>query len=234
MAQFKNLVLNSLSVSDLEALRPFLKRVDLSSKDVLYEAGGKIFEAYFPETAIISLVVGLATGKTIEAAMVGKDGVAGAASSLEGQVSLSRAVVQLAGTAHSISSNKLKAVAYQSPSLMSILIRHEQTLFAQAQQSTACIATHNIESRLCRWLLRARDLAETDTLGFTQEFLADMLGVERTSVTVAAHMLQQAGMIKYSRGRIQILDTQALQDTSCECYEAVKMHHAELLLGKTA
>jgi len=99
----------------------------------------------------------------------------------------------------------------QSPSLLSLLIRHEQTVYSQAQQSATCFATHHIHARLCRWLLRARDLSDTDTLNFTQEYLAEMLGVKRTSVTLVAHTLQAAGLIKYSRGKIQILNMEALK-----------------------
>jgi CRP-like cAMP-binding protein len=102
-------------------------------------------------------------------------------------------------------------------------------VYAQAQQSAACFATHHIQSRLCRWLLRARDLSGSDTLNFTQEYLADMLGVRRSSVTVVAHTLQAAGMIKYSRGKIQIVDVEALQDGTCECYGTVKRNYARLL-----
>lgn len=101
-------------------------------------------------------------------------------------------------------------------------MRHEQTLFAQAQQSTACMANHEIEARLCRWLLRARDLSGSDKLPFTQEFLAEMLGVRRTSVTTVARTLQEAGMIRYSRGHIEILDVDGLQEAACECYQTVK------------
>jgi CRP-like cAMP-binding protein len=108
-------------------------------------------------------------------------------------------------------------------------MRHEQTLFAQAQQSTACMANHQVEARLCRWLLRARDLCGNDHLPFTQEFLAEMLGVRRTSVTTVAHTLQQAGMIKYRRGRIEILNVEGLRDSACECYKTVKEQHDQLL-----
>jgi CRP-like cAMP-binding protein len=113
---------------------------------------------------------------------------------------------------------------------MSLLLRHEQALFSQAQQSAACIATHVVEARLCRWLLRARDLAPGDTLEFTQEYLAEMLGVRRTSVTVVAHTLQQAGFIKYARGKVTLLDLEGLHDAACECFENVKSHY-EILLG---
>jgi CRP-like cAMP-binding protein len=121
----------------------------------------------------------------------------------------------------------------QSETLLSLLIRHEQTVYAQAQQSAACIASHHVEARLCRWMLRARDLSGSDTLPFTQEFLAEMLGVQRSSVSVVAHTLQRAGLIKYSRGRIQIVNLEGLQEASCECYATVKSHY-HALLGRGA
>src|ERR1700710_1784814 len=113
--------------------------------------------------------------------------------------------------------------------VMPNLARTERAVYAQAQQSTACMATHDVQARLCRWLLRARDLSGSDTLNFTQEFLAEMLGVRRTSVTVDAHTLQNAGMIKYSRGKIQILDADGMQEAACEYYKAIKHHYAQLL-----
>jgi CRP-like cAMP-binding protein len=109
-----------------------------------------------------------------------------------------------------------------------LLFRHEQAAYAQAQQSTACMAAHDVRSRLCRWLLRARDLSGSDTLSFTQEFLAEMLGVRRTSVTFDAHALQQAGMIKYARGKIEILDVDGLHEGACECYETVRKSYSRL------
>jgi Crp-like helix-turn-helix domain len=161
--------------------------------------------------------------------MVGIDGVVGASAALDGRISLSRGIVQLGGDIVVCSIDGLKSAALQSPTLLSLLIRHEQTVYAQAQQSAACFASHHIQARLCRWLLRARDLSGTDTLLFTQEYLAEMLGVRRTSVTVVAHTLQAAGLIKYARGKIQILDPVGLQDSACECYETVKRHYARLL-----
>ena len=115
------------------------------------------------------------------------------------------------------------------PKLLSLLIRHEQTVYAQAQQSAACLATHQVEARLCRWLLRARDLAGSDDLPFTQEYLAEMLGVRRTSVTEVAQTLQEAGLIKYARGKIQIVDATALQESACECYGSVQGFYRKLL-----
>ena len=161
--------------------------------------------------------------------MVGKDGAVGLSSALDGKVALSRAIVQLSGDAMVCDPSAFKGAVLQSEKLISKVMRHEQTLFAQAQQSTACMANHEVEARLCRWLLRARDLSGSDHLPFTQEFLAEMLVVRRTSVTTVAHKLQEAGMVRYTRGRIEILDIEGLRDTACECYETVKAQYAELL-----
>ena len=226
----QNLLLASLPQGDLALLQPHLKLMRVNQHQVLFEAGGEVLTSYFPLTAIVSLVVGLSDGETVEAAMVGCDGVVSASSALDGKISLSKGVIQLAGEVLVCDANTLRAAALQSETLLSVLIRHEQTVFAQAQQSAACMANHNVEARLCRWLLRARDLARMDTLQFTQEYLAEMLGVRRTSVTVVAHTLQQAGLIKYTRGKIQFLDVEGVKDTACECYEVVKSHY-EMLLG---
>lgn len=224
-----NFLLASLSAGDAAAIVPHLQSVHLAHQTVLSEAGDEIRLVYFPTGAIVSLVVGLSTGEMVEAAMVGRDGVVGASSALDGRISLNRAIVQISGTSLTCDVDALRSAALQSSTLLSKLIRHEQTVFAQAQQSTACIANHDIEARLCRWLLRARDLSGSDTLAFTQEFLAEMLGVQRTSVTTVAHTLQRAGMIKYARGRIQIVDLDGLRQASCECYEAINAHYRELL-----
>jgi CRP-like cAMP-binding protein len=224
-----NLLLASLSPGDAAAIVPHLKSVHLEHQAVLSELGDEIRLVYFPTSAIVSLVVGLSTGEMVEAAMVGRDGVVGASPALDGRISLNRAIVQISGASLTCDVDALRSAALQSNTLLSKLIRHEQTVFAQAQQSTACMAAHDVEARLCRWLLRARDLSGSDTLAFTQEFLAEMLGVQRTSVTTVAHTLQRAGMIKYSRGKIQIVDMDGLRQASCECYEAINAHYRELL-----
>ena len=224
-----NRLLASLSSKVAQAIRPHLRPVHLAQQKILYETGDAMIDAYFPTSAIVSLVVGLSTGEMVEVAMVGRDGVVGASSAFDGKTSLCRAIVQLTGDAFACETGALRAAATQSQSLLSILIRHEQTVYAQALQSTACMAAHDVEARLCRWLLRARDLAQSDVLQFTQEFLAEMLGVRRTSVTATAMRLQQAGMIQYSRGKIQILDIEALADTACECYATINAHYRTLL-----
>lgn len=225
----KNFLLGQLSPSDLKRLEPNLKPARFEQHHVLFEADEEIRHVYFPSSAVISLVITLSTGEMIEAAMIGRDGVAGASAALDGRISLSRGIVQLGGEIMVCDIEALKSVALESPKLLALVIRHEQSVFAQAQQSAACFATHQVAARLSRWLLRARDLSGSDTLPFTQEYLAEMLGVRRTSVTVVAHTLQAAGLIKYSRGRIQILNTEGLQDSACECYETVKGQYARLL-----
>jgi CRP-like cAMP-binding protein len=225
----KNLLLGLLSQPDLKLLAPHLKPTQLKQHHVLFEADREIRHVYFPTGAVVSLVVTLSTGETVEAAMVGMDGVVGASAALDGKVSLSRGIVQLGGEAVRCDLDALKSAALQSPKLLALLIRHEQTVYAQAQQSAACFATHHVEARLCRWLMRARDLSDSDTLSFTQEYLAEMLGVRRTSVTVVAHTLQAAGFIKYARGKIQITNAEGLRDGACECYETVRRHYEKLL-----
>jgi len=174
-------------------------------------------------------VVDLKAGQAIEAAMIGRDSMFGASSALDGQVSLNRAIVQLAGSGEALDAGRFREVADKSPDFRTVLIRHEQVVFVQAQQSAACNASHTLEARLSRWLLRSRDLSGSDTLTLTQEFLAQMLGVERSSVSVVAHILQQAGVISCSRGQIKIVNLEGLQDASCECYGTVKAHYDRLL-----
>ena len=225
----KNLLLNHLSSQDRQLLEPHLKRNSYKQHHVLFQADDQIRQVYFPLSAVISLVVTLSTGEMIEGAMVGKDGAVGISAALDGKVSLSQAIVQLPGELLMCDADALKAAALKSSHLLSVLIRHEQTVYAQAQQSAACFAAHHVLSRLSRWLLRARDLSGSNTLSFTQEYLAEMLGVRRTSVTVVAHTLQNAGLIRYSRGRIQILDAEGLQESACECYDTIRGHYAKLM-----
>ncbi|KJC45176.1 cyclic nucleotide-binding protein [Bradyrhizobium sp. LTSP885] len=228
----KNLLLKQVGRADFERLEPHLKTAAFAQHSVLFETDQKIKNVYFPIGAVVSLVVTLSTGEMVEAAMVGSDGVVGASAALDGNISLCRGIVQLDGDIIVCDIDALKSAALQSPNLLSLLIRHEQAVYAQAQQSAACFATHMVEARLCRWLLRARDLSEGDTLNFTQEYLAEMLGVRRTSVTVVAHTLQAAGLIKYARGKIQILDADGLRESACECYGTVKLHYERLLNGR--
>ena len=229
MAKSPNSLLASLPADVFSALSPHLKLVELKFGDVLAETGGAVRRVYFPYSGVISLVVELDVGSMIETAMVGRDGVLSAAAALDGKVSLNKGVVQLAGSAGVMEVDQLRRLAKEFEPFREILIRHEQVLFAQSQQSAACNASHTVEARMCRWLLHMRDFAGGDDLLLTQEFLAQMLGVRRTSVTVVASPLRKAGLIDYTRGRIRLRDVEGLKKEACECYAAVKAHYQRLL-----
>jgi CRP-like cAMP-binding protein len=217
-----NQVLASLLPADLGFMLPHLRFVDLPQETVLFEAGGTINRIFFPHNGIVSLVVELASGDMIEAAMIGREGVVGGLSALDTNISVSRAIVQVAGAASVVESEIVRRLADQSLGFRTTLVKHEQILLAQSQQSAACNAAHTLEARLSRWLLRCRDLIGSDDIALTQEFVAQMLGVRRTSVSIVANTLQQAGLIKYKRGHIRVLDLDGLRDSACECYGTVK------------
>ena len=168
--QHPNRLLASLAAADFALLRPHLKPLDLVHGDLLFDAGDPVNWVYFPHRGVISLVVSLSDGQMIEAAMVGREGVAGGSTALDGGVALNRGIVQVAGAASILEVETLRRVAGRSNAFLTALIRHEQVLFAQAQQSAACNASHTVEARLSRWLLWTRELSGSDTLGLTQEF----------------------------------------------------------------
>jgi CRP-like cAMP-binding protein len=224
-----NHLLQSLPATEFEALRPHLEFVDLVRETVLVEAGEPLTHVYLPHSGVISLVVSLSEGQTVEVAMVGRDSIFGAAAAFDGGISLTDAVVLLPGTAAILDVAQVRAVADRSAALRTALIRHEQALFAEAQQSAACNASHSVEARLSRWLLRARDLCDNENLSLTQEFLAQMIGVQRNAVSIVAHALQQAGIIRYSRGHIEITNLEGLRAASCECYGAARAQYGRLL-----
>jgi CRP-like cAMP-binding protein len=220
---------SALSDSDFDLLSPDLRPSELKLNAVLFDHGQSINRIYFPESGIVSLVVVLTNGELIEAGIIGRDGVVGASGALDGGKSLNRALVQTAGQAFSIDVGKIKNAVMRSASLRQTLYRFDQLLLLQAQQAAACNAIHTIPQRLCRWILRAHDVLQTEELHLTQEFLSQMLGVRRTSVTVTALNLQNAKLIKYRRGRIRIIDLEGLKAASCECHEAVKAQKKMLL-----
>jgi CRP-like cAMP-binding protein len=224
-----NNLLASLSAADFELLRPHLQDFKLNHEAVLANAGDLLTRVCFPHSGIISLVLSLAGGERIEVAMVGRDSVFGAAAALDGRAALNDAIVQLPGTASALDVAHLRAAAAQSASIRATLIRHAEFVFVQAQQSAACNASHSLEARLARWLLRARDLSGSGTLLLTQEFLGQMLGVQRSSVSLVANTLHAAGLVRYRRGRIEIVNLAGLMDSSCECYAAVRTQYDRLI-----
>jgi CRP-like cAMP-binding protein len=196
---------------------------------LLVEAGAGLSHVFLPHSGIVSLVVNLSEGQAVEVAMIGRDGIVGAAEALGDAISLTDAVVLCPGTASVLTIADFRMLAGQNAALRNVLIRHEQALLVQAEQSAACNASHTVEERLSRWLLRAHDLWDGPTLPMTQELLARMIGVQRNAVSIVAHALQQARVLSYSRGQIEIQDMEALLRTSCECYRCVKARQEKLL-----
>lgn len=221
--------LSSHSADDFELLRPHLRQTELSQDMVLVEVDEVLKRAYLPNRGVISLVVKLARGEHVQTAMVGRDSIFGAFSTLGDPVALNTAVVLVPGVASTIDHDQLRMAADQSATLRNALARHGLAVYAQIQQTAGCNASHTVESRLARCLLHTRDLSGSDKLLLTQESMAQMIGARRNSVSLVAHTLQQANFIHYSRGHIEIIDLNGLIETCCECYATVKAQYDRLL-----
>ncbi len=206
----------------MDLVRPYFRTVELVQGAQIVAAGDDLVNAYFPFSGMISLVVQMSGGDATEVAMIGRDSVFGASAALVGPRALTSAVVQLPGECSILPIARLRDAAEQSKTFGTILIRHEQAIFVQAQQSVGCVSSHPAIARLARWLLRARDAAGTDELQFTQEFLGQMLGIKRNAVSYVAAILQEKGLIRFNRGHILIVDTPRLEATACECYVTVR------------
>ena len=217
-----NRFLATLSPHDFSLLAPHLRTVPLERGMMLHDAGQNIEHVYFPHTGMVSLVVVMQSGQTVEIATIGRAGAIGARAGLGAQSTFARAIVQLPGMVARISAAQFHAAASQSQGIRDLVLRYNDLLLAHIQQSVACNALHALEARLCRWLLQSHDCVDGGMIPLTQEFLGQMLGARRTTVTIAARLLQSAGLIHHRRGHIQILDRPALEDISCECYTVVK------------
>jgi CRP-like cAMP-binding protein len=222
-----NFLLNLLEPDVFDQIEPQLSIIDLHTAQVLAETHQQIERVYFHHSGIISCVVELIGGGAIETGMIGKDGTFGASQALDDKVSLNHVVTQLAGTASLMSSDHMRGHADALPAFRAVLIKYDQFFLAQVQQNVACNAVHNVQARTCKWLLRMHELAGSD-LPLTQEFLAQMMGVRRTSVTTVAGELQKAGMITYSRGRLHIVDLAQIQKWACECDDDVRSHYRRI------
>ena len=223
-----NKLLASLPRDHFDRLLPHLVTISLPQGDVLVEAGEEVDQIYFPHYGMLSLLAVLRDGKAIETATVGREGVVGAMAGLGLYKSLVRVVVQMPLAVSKIAATHFRTVAAGSEVIRNLCVRYNEVLLSQARVTAACNALHPIEARFCRWLLQSADRAGSDTVPLTQEFLAEMLGVRRTSVTEVASKVQNAGVITYSRGVIKILDRPALMRMSCECYETLLEQSAAL------
>lgn len=227
----RNSFLRALSAADRQVFEPHLQAVTLASGDVLYEPDYPVDWVYFPNTAVLSVVTVMSDGRTVESDTIGYENMAGALCALGSSNSVSRTFVQIAGSAMRLSAVRLRRQAEESSGLRRLLIRHAQANLAQAHQSVACNALHELNERLCRWLLMSHDRIANDEVQLTQQYLATMLGVQRTTVTQALGALTAAKLIRQGRGRIYILDRTGLEAQVCECYRAVRAN-AEQLIGQ--
>jgi CRP-like cAMP-binding protein len=219
-----NRFLASLPPHDFAMLAPHLRTIALERRVLLHDTGDEIEHVYFPHTGMVSMVAVMQSGATVETATIGRGGVIGASAGLGARLTTARAVVQLPGTAAWIAAPQFHAAAAQSQVIRDLIVRYNDLLLAQVQQSVACNALHALGARLCRWLLQTLDCVDGNVIAVTQEFLGQMLGVRRTTVTIAAQPLQNAGVIRYRRGHIEILDRAALEDMSCECYGTIRQN----------
>jgi len=218
-----------MPADEFARLSPHLELVGMPLGEVLYESGARLHHLYFPTTSIVSLLYVLENGASAEIAVVGNEGILGISLFMGGETTPSRAVVQSAGFGYRLKAQLLKAEFSRGGPVMRLLLRYTQALITQMAQTAVCNRHHSVEQQLCRWLLLSLDRLSTLELRMTQELIANMLGVRREGVTEAAGNLQRAKVIRYSRGRITVLDRARLEQEACECYAVVKKEFDRLL-----
>jgi CRP-like cAMP-binding protein len=225
----QNLLVQALPQAVLQRWLPLLEPVELTLGQVLYESGGRLSHAYFPTTAIVSLLYVTEQGASAEIAVVGYEGVVGIALFMGGQTTPSRAVVQSAGRGFRLRAQAMLEAFESDVRVQHLFLRYTQALITQMSQTAVCNRHHTLDQQLCRWLLLSMDRLPGAELVMTQELIANMLGVRREGVTQAALHLQNAGLIRYARGHIFILDRPGLERRTCECYAVVKKEYDRLL-----
>ena len=224
-----NGILQRLPAKTQAALAPHLRKVSLASGTVLHETASAITSVYFPLTCMVSMLAVLHNGEAIETGVIGREGFVGGYFGTRGWRASGHAIIQIAGEALRLNVRYFKKAYDDSEEFRGLINGYQSVVYFQAQQTAACQALHTVEARMCRWLLQAQDAAGDDTLRLTQEFLSQMLGVRRTSVSGSANKLQQEGLISYKRGAIRILDRKRLEKRACECYGAVRAAFADAM-----
>src|SRR6204780_1776584 len=219
----------ALEASSRKRIDSHLEPIKLKLGAVVCEAGGLLKHAYFPQGAVLSLLTVLENGSAIETANIGREGAFGLFAAMDSRVSFKRCIVQLEGRMVRCPIGLLQSEFKTSEHVRNLFVSYSETLLSQVQQTVACNTVHTTEERMCRWLLMMHDRAEGELLTYTHDFLANILGANRKSVTLAAQSVQAAGLISYSRGTIQVLDRQGLERASCECYAIVKKRFVEFL-----
>jgi len=226
-----NRLLAALGPADFAALQPYMEIVSLTRGQVLYDSGDTLHYAYFPHNAMISLVNVMEDGDAVEVAVFGREGVMGLLAEIATREAFGRYIVQMTGSASRIAFERLNEVRDARPSVRKLFIHYSQALLMHTFQSVSCNAVHPVEARSCRWILAMHDRADHDTLPLTHEFLAEMLGVQRSTVSVVTRTLQAAGLIQQSRGNITVIDRAGLEETACECYRKTRKIYERLLPG---
>jgi CRP-like cAMP-binding protein len=229
-----NSLLAALPSAEWERWQGQLEPVDLPLGKVLYEPGSKLTHVYFPTTAIVSLLYVMEDGASAEIAVVGHEGIVGISLFMGGETTPSRALVQSAGKGFRLKAKLMLQEFNRAGPTLHLLLRYTQALITQMAQTAVCNRHHSLDQQLCRWLLLSLDRLDSSDLQMTQELIANMLGVRREGVTEAAGHLQNAGLIRYQRGRITVLDRAGLEKRSCECYAVVKREYDRLLPPTTA
>jgi len=230
----ENRLLAALPAAEWARWLQQMEPVDMPLGKVLYESGSKLTHVYFPTTSIVSLLYVLEDGASAEIAVVGHEGIVGISLFMGGESTPSRAVVQSAGRAFRLKANVMIQEFNRAGPVLHLLLRYTQALITQMAQTAVCNRHHSLDQQLCRWLLLSLDRLHSDELVMTQELIANMLGVRREGVTEAAGHLQDAGLIRYRRGRITVLDRRRLEQRTCECYAVVKKEYDRLLPATTA
>jgi CRP-like cAMP-binding protein len=225
----ENHLLAALPEAERQRWLPQLERVEMPLGQVLYESGGTLSHVYFPTTAIVSLLYVMENGASAEIAVVGNEGIIGISLFMGGESTSSRAVVQSAGLGFRLKAQTMKDEFNKAGAVLHLLLRYTQALITQMAQTAVCNRHHSLDQQLCRWLLLSLDRLQGNELVMTQELIANMLGVRREGVTEGALKLQQAGLIRYTRGHISVLDRDGLEKRSCECYAVVKKEYDRLL-----
>jgi CRP-like cAMP-binding protein len=217
-----NRILSALPADVLSVMERDLRQVTLGPGTIIFEPGDPVDQIYFPQTGMISLVVVTAHGATVEISTVGREGAVGLHRALGERRSFTRATAQVAGYFSIITAARFEHAIKGNASVRDLILRYTELLWAEAQQTAACNAVHDASSRLCRWLLQTADRLDSDMLPLTQEFLSQMLGVRRTTLTLLARDLQIKGAIRYTRGKIKIINRAALEASACECYQVIR------------
>jgi CRP-like cAMP-binding protein len=226
----KNRLLAALPRDEYDRLHTNLEKVSLPLKEILYEANGPIAHVFFPLNGVVSLVISMEGGFTLEVGTIGNEGMVGTPVFLGSESSPTRAISQVPGEALRMEATVFQEEMKRDGLLYGLVQRYTQAMINQISQSTVCNRRHSVQKRMCRWLLMSHDRVGTDEFQLTQEFLSQMLGVRRPTVSAVAGILQKAGLLTYRRGRMTILDRKGLEAASCECYQVVR-EELDRLLG---